>query len=999
VKNKRRGDSAPNEDALSSGSSSFVEGQAPGFETGSSGGRNAQGIEAEIPEAGHRPAEELKRIARSPQSGDAPIKKKKFSPDDIFIYSFCVVGILVSLNIFRIDLFKTLTRQAEEPIGTITFKYKAAQRRFVDRVLWDRLQKESPVYDGDFIRTAELSEATVTFEEGKAVINLPENSLIQLHNDRGDIRVDINEGELGASAEDAPLVLAARESLVTVKTGAVIKAGMEGGDLMLRVMEGAAVFAGPGGTGTVSAGETLALNEAGAQFLREAAALSPRFQARFLSPGPGKFIVPFRWNRDNLPPEAVTRLEVAGDRAFSRIAFSMDFVGDAAAVELDPGTYFWRLSLVNDEGAGPSPNILSFKILSAAAPVLIAPVGGHRYQFRIKRPSVRFQWTETEEADFYMLEAADNPGMVNPALSQAVQGTSFDFTGLGPGTWHWRVRPVFSANYEGAVGEGPPASFTIVQRGDLASPALRIPRNQGMVNIAAGQGDVYFSWRPEAEAGSYRIWISANQDLSDPVIDETVQDNFYAYQVERNVIAPRQYYWAVLQTDVEGNDSALSPAYSFIALEGEAIQRLIFPPDGYVVEAAMLTDMRFVWQTNLPLPMRVQISKDPGFASVFIDEEAGGTAFQGRVLSEGTWHWRIYARDSGGMVFETPSRSFAVAPPIAAPRLLEPDPDKQVFIQGERPQAFSWAASAGADYYQFKVYYGENRNNPIYENNMVEGTREHLSMAGRPEGKYRWTVRGLAPENTRSGRRTGDIAEGVFSARELQRVSLDYPGNNADFEGFRAYYAPAALRWSAGETVGTSRFLLSSRSDFAGSPLALINSPPRRITLPKLAAGVYYWTIRAETPEGYDISAKEPGRFRVLPIPPLPRAANLLPEDGAVIGGADLRAKRSIVFSWDAVAGATGYLFTLVNADTGKTIMRQGPVAETTLTLEDLTLLDVGAFAWQVEAVLAESARERRGDSVTIIQRGEIGENRFTIDFNLPGVPEPREPGILYGRE
>jgi hypothetical protein len=72
--------------------------------------------------------------------------------------------------------------------------------------------------------------------------------------------------------------------------------------------------------------------------------------------------------------------------------------------------------------------------------------------------------------------------------------------------------------------------------------------------------------------------------------------------------------------------------------------------------------------------------------------------------------------------------------------------------------------------------------------------------------------------------------------------------------------------------------------------------------------------------------------------------------------------------------------------------MRPGPAAETTLVLEDLSLLDAGTFSWRLEAVLAEGPDE-------IIQRGETGENRFTIEFSLPGTPEPRRPGILYGRE
>jgi hypothetical protein len=72
-------------------------------------------------------------------------------------------------------------------------------------------------------------------------------------------------------------------------------------------------------------------------------------------------------------------------------------------------------------------------------------------------------------------------------------------------------------------------------------------------------------------------------------------------------------------------------------------------------------------------------------------------------------------------------------------------------------------------------------------------------------------------------------------------------------------------------------------------------------------------------------------------------------------------------------------------------------MAETALTLEDLTLLDVGPFVWRVEAIAAEPDEDRRGVPGTITRRGEIGENRFTINFSLPGAPVPRKPGVLYG--
>lgn len=53
----------------------------------------------------------------------------------------------------------------EQPIATITFKYKTAPRKFMDRVVWDRLRQDSPVYNGDTIHTATLSEANIWFND------------------------------------------------------------------------------------------------------------------------------------------------------------------------------------------------------------------------------------------------------------------------------------------------------------------------------------------------------------------------------------------------------------------------------------------------------------------------------------------------------------------------------------------------------------------------------------------------------------------------------------------------------------------------------------------------------------------------------------------------------------------------------------------------------------------------------------------------------------------
>ena len=67
------------------------------------------------------------------------------------------------LYLFWNDLNRSLTKLNEQPIATITYKYRVAQRRFIDRLIWDRLQQNTPLYNGDTIRTAAQAEATIHF--------------------------------------------------------------------------------------------------------------------------------------------------------------------------------------------------------------------------------------------------------------------------------------------------------------------------------------------------------------------------------------------------------------------------------------------------------------------------------------------------------------------------------------------------------------------------------------------------------------------------------------------------------------------------------------------------------------------------------------------------------------------------------------------------------------------------------------------------------------------
>lgn len=125
----------------------------------------------------------------------------KFNFVDVLFCFICILGMSLSFYLFQKDLNMSLTKLGEEPIAVIYFKYNTAQRRLIDRNLWERLKQASPIYNGDRVRTSELSEAVTVFEDGTR-LELHENSLVQIFSQKEKKSIDFISGSISASTED-----------------------------------------------------------------------------------------------------------------------------------------------------------------------------------------------------------------------------------------------------------------------------------------------------------------------------------------------------------------------------------------------------------------------------------------------------------------------------------------------------------------------------------------------------------------------------------------------------------------------------------------------------------------------------------------------------------------------------------------------------------------------------------------------------------------------------
>jgi len=913
---------------------------------------------------------------------------------DIIATISCACGFALCLFLFWNDLNMTLTRLGETPIGTISFRYNTAQRRFIDRVLWDRLRNDSPVYNGDVIRTAEMSEATIKFTGGD-IIELYPNTLIQIFLDK----IDFTLGGISVNtASDSAMFITSGSNTLSVDSGSILQMAVQsGGALDLTVSEGNAAL----GDGRITAGSAVSLNASGQTRQRPmTAAVFPPPGARFLSQSENVMNIEFAWNKINYTNEGQTRLEVSADRSFNRISYSANTQDSKFSVNMPQGTWFWRAFPVSGEISGEIP-YSRFTIVHSPVPTLKNPALGQEFSYRSRLPSIRFQWTSSQDASYYILEAANNDSFSNPQIRQQVRSNegrdiSVSSSGLGNGTWYWRVTPVYgreiSANTQNLSSQT--GSFTVRRGADLATPLLTAPANEALLNIEEGRRDILFSWRRENEAASYTLRISANRNMSSPIMERTVTDTFFRYGANETAITPGVWYWTVLYRDQDGVSSPLSAPGTFTAMRGEVIQRTIFPPDNYVIAENLLPDMRFTWKTNLG-NTRFQISRTEDFASIIYNESAVVEGYSISSLRSGKYYWRLTGV-SGSQQFESQPRSITVAEALPPPDLRPPQSgvssgqQGRVIIQYGEPVNFNWESLPDADYYSFKLHRGDGSQAPILET-LVYDTAFSVNLDDFEDGTYTWTIQAFARDSAAHSRRTGLAASQTTVFRHIQPVYLEHPYNGMEYAGMSASRSPDTARWSSVEVPYNVQFVIA-RDPGMTNIVAVQDDVQRSFVLPRLAAGDYYWIVKAETIEGYDISSRAPSFIRVLPIPLLPAPQNQTPADNFTVGAAQIRASRSINFSWNRVSGANGYIVT-ISQGTGsqrRSVVESSVLTQTRFSLEDLRQLGRGNFTWQVEAVFV--------DEGFIEQRGVVQQNRLIIDIPPPAEIQTRDQGVLYGQ-
>jgi hypothetical protein len=345
--------------------------------------------------------------------------------------------------------------------------------------------------------------------------------------------------------------------------------------------------------------------------------------------------------------------------------------------------------------------------------------------------AAEYRLVVSKEADFSPLY--DYVVTEYASFSPFKYGTSGQQDAYPNGTYYWRVEARNGSHV--VIGTSLARSFTKQMTLPLIAPA----------DVATLVTDPTFQWTRVVGARDYRLLVSKDPDFS-PFYDYVSTDYVsftpftYGTSGQQDAYPNGTYYWKVEARDHGGTIIVTSAARSFT--KGMTLP-LIAPADG----ASLTTDPNFQWARVVGVhDYRLLVSKAPSFSPYYdyvstdyvsFTPFTYGTSGQQDAYPNGTYYWKVEARDHGGTVIVTSAaRSFTkgMTQPLIAPTngaRLTTDP------------TYQWTRVVGARDYRLLVS-KESDFSPLYDYVSTDYVSFTPYDAGQQtayaDGVYYWKV-------------------------------------------------------------------------------------------------------------------------------------------------------------------------------------------------------------------------------------------------------------------
>lgn len=821
---------------------------------------------------------------------------------DLFWFSIavCLAGAVLNSFLFYKSFFRALTKLNEEPIATITFKYKVAQRKFIDRVVWDRLRQSSPVYNGDTIHTQNLSEATIWFTDGN-VMELDENTMAQVFLSKKDGVVGANLKQGSATVDST-----SSESDFTISTygvNAVVSAGSE-------VSATASYQYGETDKKTDSVDEEISdEQQLAAKIEKKSAERAKNKLAAEMSDEALKIGKSGKKNKDGkivVPSTSVSLRVVSGNASVNTDDGKASVIESGESVD------------VNEEGKEIAIPII---IVSKPAP------NSKILYFTDDKTSVHFAWTgkNLPENGNLILQIATDREFNNVIQRETVTGLSEYDVLLSEGSYYWKLKTE-TASFFGEKSTEAVAIGRISVNQSFA-PELVTPVKDYEYTYRHRKPSIRFIWREVKYATSYQLLIATDSELNDVVLNQRSATNSSII----SSLGAGVYYWKVTPFYTINKIGLASPSKVskfVISQKGELeVPELYLPSENGIVDTeASGKGLNFSWRTDPEaLSYTLKVSERPDLSGAKITETTSNNYFSlssselsRRNLKEGKWYWGVcLTDDEGNSSAYSSSRTFYAMKGQPAQHTIEPFEGYQVAESLSRDMLYTWKRNLPETFEtRLQISKTEDFRSCVYNSVVTNNKLKGISLS---IGTYFWR---LVSYNSIDDSTLMTMAKSFKVVGNLEAPELVAPLGRA----IARDTVPYEFKWKEVEGADYYKFSIykNSNDDLVYEDTAYEPSLSVDLYNDKwLDKGIYYYQIQAQAIAVPGVSSRRNGSlsknvFQLIKLRPVEIVS---PKKGTVIDGlsAVMNPPSATWISVDAVKEAQ---FTVQRKDTNEVVIK-----------------------------------------------------------------------------
>jgi len=619
------------------------------------------------------------------------IKIDEKKSDFVFIVVSIIILSILSYLLYH-DIYKS-SEGAGKPIGTIVFKKRVALRKLKNQSIWEYLQNEYPVFNGDAIKTEEFSEAVLKLNDGTE-ISLNENTFIVLNFTDQESKIEFNYGSIEANSESKNQIKVKTQDSEIELTSANAKLVQTNDNIQIQLNKGNANITKNNKTETIKENEVALLDRKSEEIQKQQnriVYLSPNDNERFFTTEKN-FKVNFSFDAQ---PNKNYELQISMNPNFRPVLLKIPLKNNQATIALNHGTYYWKII---DKDSDPNlSNFRKFVILKQEKPSLYLPKNNQKFTTK-DQINIDFFWSKLDLVSSYEIWIDNDPNFSDPQkINVLTNGLSIPIKINNKNTFYWKVIP--KSTIENAVKESETFSFYLEKIASLKPSILQFPNND-IYHIKSFEKGINFSWQNDIP-NKQTLQIALDKEFNQVILNiPDITSNFYLLKKELPV---GTYYWRVIN-----QDNLSSNVHKFTITSAVGIEMLT-PQENKIFFYEKNDNIQFRWKIELDnIKYKFVLSNSKNFNTPILEEKLSEPI---KIIStnilkkEGEYFWKIEIinKNDDRKLNEKISNFFVYHYPEKT-KMIQPTNNQAINLIKMNNLVLQWQKTNYTDFYYIEIY-------------------------------------------------------------------------------------------------------------------------------------------------------------------------------------------------------------------------------------------------------------------------------------------------------